>query len=206
MGTLPIALIIDDHATFGESFASLLKQQGIAMAEPVTSIPAALAYLAKQLPQILIIDITLQHRYEGLEFLSQIKSKWPKVKVICLTKHNNQLVCTQAYEAGAWAYFTKTAPLQETLSGISAVLSAESPLLAPSFKGHKYHFTPREREILAQLATGASNKELARALDMAEETAKVHMKTLLRKLGVRNRTQVAIFAYENGFWPATLEG
>ena len=205
MVALPTVLIVDDHATFGESFATLLTQEGLASVEAVTSIPAALAYLAHQKPDLMVIDITLQHRYEGLEFLGQVTSKWPTVKPVCLTKHNNELVCNQAYKAGAWGYFSKTAPISETLAGLRQVLREGTPLPKPSFKGHKHHFTPRECEILAQLATGASNKELAQALDMAEETAKVHMKTLLRKLGVRNRTQVAIFAYENGFWPSQVK-
>lgn len=204
MGSRSTVLIVDDHATFGESFKSLLIQKEGMLAEAVTSIPAALAYLTQHEPHLLVMDITLQQRYEGLEFLAMVQTKWPKVKTVCLTKHNNALVCQQAYEAGASGYFTKTMPIEQTLLGMRQVLSAAEPLPQPSFKGHKHHFTPREREILAHLATGASNKELALALDMAEETAKVHMKTLLRKLGVNNRTQVAIFAYENGFWPAPM--
>ena len=197
-------LIVDDHAAFGESFAAVLSERQIGQAKAVTSVPAALAYLAKETPHIAIIDISLSHKYEGLEFIRQLKSKWPQVKPICLTRHNNNLVCEQAYDAGVWAYFTKTAPLEETLEGIQQVQQATAPSTQPKLKATKYHFTPRECEILAYLATGASNKEIARSLEMAEETAKVHMKALLRKLDFKNRTQVAIFAYENGYWPDDL--
>ena len=198
---LPLIMILDDHAAFGQSFGQLLQHENFAKYEAVSSVPAALALLARTKPSLAIIDITLKQRFEGLDFLMQMTREWPHIKTMCLTKHANKMVCEQAFAAGTWGYFTKTAPVQETLEGIRHVLGAAKPLPQPSFKGQKPHFTPREQEILALLATGASNKELARSLSMAEETAKVHMKTLLRKLGVSNRTQVAIYAYENGFWP-----
>lgn len=194
-------LILDDHTTFAQSLGQLVQQQQIAQAEVVASVPAALAFLAHTTPDLVLVDITLKQRFEGLDFIKQLHEKWPQLKAACLTMHHNPLVCAHAYGAGAWGYFTKTAPLAETFEGIKTLLQATEPLQIPDLKAFLPHFTPREQEILTHLATGASNKELARSLCMAEETAKVHMKTLLRKLNLKNRTQVAIFAYENGFWP-----
>lgn len=202
MAHQPSILIVDDHETFAQSLAAQIGQQGLAQAYVAVSVPAALAFLGRTTPDLVLVDITLQERLEGLAFIRQLRQQWPAVKAVCLTMHQSSLFCEQAYDAGAWGYLCKTAPLAETFSGIRSALAAENPLPAPMLQNNqKYHFTPREKEILAHLATGASNKELAKTLDMAEETAKVHMKTLLRKLGAQNRTQVAIFAYENGFWP-----
>jgi len=194
-------LILDDHTTFAESLGQLMQHHRIAQADVAASVPAALAFLAHTTPDLILVDITLKQRFEGLGFIKQLHKKWPLLKTACLTMHHNPHMCAHAYAVGAWGYFTKTAPLAETFEGIKQLLQAPAPLQAPDLKAALPHFTPREQEILAHLAIGASNKELARTLSMAEETAKVHMKTLLRKLGLKNRTQVAIFAYENGFWP-----
>ena len=195
----PKVLIVDDHATFGQSLGELLSQHQIAEAFVVTSVPAALAFLGQQMPDVLLLDITLHTRFEGLDFLSKLTKKWPSLKVACLTMHNSQVICEKAYSLGAWAFFTKIMPLSATLEGIQALLNSDELLPEPKFKEAPQRFTPREKQILAHLAKGASNKEIAKKLSMAEETAKVHMKALLRKLDVQNRTQVAIYAYENGF-------
>jgi len=200
---MPIrVLIVDDHPVVRQGLRVLLEvQDGIEVTGEAGDGPTALARAAEQQPDVILLDLKLPG-LDGLAVLEQLKHT--TAKVLVLTSVTDPVAAGRAMREGAAGVLYKDVDPDALVRAIRAVhdghllLAAEAAgtLLQPvtgSGRGLDA-LTAREREVLAELAKGRSNREIARALHVAEKTVKAHVSSVLAKLGVQDRTQAALFA------------
>lgn len=209
---LPRVLIADDHDLAREGLRALLERSGAynVVAEARTG-EEALALAAEHSPDLALLDI----RYadggiDGLEVARRLAEAAPALGVVLITMHDSADYVRAAIGAGARGFLAKDAARDEVLAALAQVSAGRvafppalmrravtedraSPVLAAIKR-----LTPREREVLAALATGGTNKEIALSLGIMPGTVKTHVERLIGKLGVRDRTQAAILAVEFG--------
>lgn len=208
-------LLIDDHTLFRSGIHSLLQRY------PDFSVVGEAAdgvegiKRAKQLqPDVVLLDLNMPG-ISGLETLQLLLQDRPDVVVIMLTVSEDAEDLATALQSGARGYLIKNidadylvrairraaageAVVAEAMTAklVSRLLSGVPQAEAPS---ELDKLTPREKEILACLAKGESNKNIARTLDVAESTVKIHVQNVLKKLNLTSRVQAAVFAVERGF-------
>ena len=200
---MPIrVLIVDDHPVVRQGLRVLLEvQDGIEVTGEAGDGPAALARAAEQQPDVILLDLKLPG-LDGLAVLEQLKHT--TARVLVLTSVTDPVAAGRAMREGAAGVLYKDVDPDALVRAIRAVhdghllLSPEAAgtLLQPSAGPSRGldALTAREREVLAELAQGRSNREIARALHVAEKTVKAHVSSVLAKLGVQDRTQAALFA------------
>ncbi len=209
----PVARIViaDDHALAREGLRAMLERSGrfIVVGEAATG-EAALTLCAAHAPDLALLDI----RYgaggiDGLEAARQLAETAPGVAVIILTMHETPDYLRAAIAAGARGFITKDASREALLAALDQVRGGgvafppelmrralSVPDRAPALIALQ-RLTPRENEVLAGLADGRTNKEIAQRLGISPGTVKTHVERLIGKLGVRDRTQAAILAVEH---------
>ena len=159
------------------------------------------------------MDITLP-KMDGIEATRKIKKDHPEVKVIVLTMHVDDYHALEAIKAGASGYLTKNVTHEELAKAIKVVQNGDAsiyPAIAKRMmkelvslsegKGRKtttFGLTERQKEIVAQLCQGDSNKEIAEKLFITEKTVKSHLKYIFSKLNVSDRTQAVAYALRQG--------
>ena len=207
-GTIRV-LLVDDHAVVRRGlrgFLELLKDMDVVgEAENGRLAVAAADRLA---PDVVLMDL-LMPEMGGLEAIAAIKQSHPEIEVVAVTSFIEEEKVTSALEAGASGYLLKDAEAEEVAQAIRAAYHGEvhldpavSRLLAQRMRQRKTEepiepLTGREKEVLAQLAKGASNKEIAYELGITERTARTHVSNILGKLGLASRTQAALYAVEH---------
>lgn len=207
-------LLVDDHALFRSGVKSLLSKQ--AGFEVVGEAPDGLEGVkrARQLqPDVVLLDLHMPGT-SGLEALKLITQEVPSAKVVMLTVSEDGEDLVETLRAGAAGYLLKNIEVDTLVQSLRRAYQGDSVVSAEMtgklVRGLKTRapaagavsplsaLSGREREILGHLARGASNKEIARALDLAESTVKIHVQHILRKLGLHSRVQAAVFAVEQG--------
>jgi len=200
---MPIrVLIVDDHPVVRQGLRVLLEvQDGIEVTGEAGDGPTALARAAEHQPDVILLDLKLPG-LDGLAVLEQLKNT--TAKVLVLTSVTDPVAAGRAMRGGAAGVLYKDVDPDALVRAIRAVhdghllLAAEAAgtLLQPAAGPGRGldALTAREREVLAELAQGRSNREIARALHVAEKTVKAHVSSVLAKLGVQDRTQAALFA------------
>lgn len=203
-------LIADDHDLAREELRALLERDShyVVVAEARTG-EEALDLAAKNDPDLALLDI----RYagggiDGLEVARRLTQDAPAIGILMITMHDSADYLRSAIAAGARGFLAKDAARAEVLGALAQVVAggvAFPPTLmrravadnstGPVLAAIK-RLTPREREVLAELAEGRTNKEIAIALCITPGTVKTHVERLIGKLGVRDRTQAAILAVE----------
>ena len=201
---MPIrVLIVDDHPVVRRGLRALLEvQDGIAVAGEAGDGPTALALAAEHHPDVILLDLKLP-AMSGLAVLTELKARDAASKVLVLTSVTDPDSAGQVMRAGAAGLLYKDVDPDALVRAIRAVHDGHL-LLAPEAAGPLLRsvtwspgldaLTTREREVLAELARGRSNREIARALNVSEKTVKTHVSSVLGKLGVQDRTQAALFA------------
>ncbi|MDP1597231.1 MAG: response regulator transcription factor [Methylotenera sp.] len=208
-------LIVDDHTLFRSGIKLLLERQtGF---EVVGEAGDGLEGVkrAKQLkPDVVLLDLHMPGT-SGLEAIPLLREEAPLAQVIMLTVSEDADDLLEALRAGARGYLLKNIEMDFLLDSIRRAAAGESVMSAqmagkladtmrtPQSGSAKAEsslgkLTPREREVIAMLASGASNKEIARTLDLAESTVKIHVQGILRKLNLASRVQAAVYAVEYG--------
>lgn len=207
-------LIIDDHTLFRSGIKLLLqRQEGF---EVVGEAGDGLEGVkrAKQLkPDVVLLDLHMPGT-SGLEAIPLLREEAPQTEVIMLTVSEDAEDLLDALRAGARGYLLKNIETDFLLESIRRAAAGESVLssqmagrLADALRTVQKGVTgaagleklsPREREIIIMLARGASNKEIARNLNLAESTVKIHVQGILRKLNLASRVQAAVYAVEHG--------
>ncbi|MCD9144984.1 response regulator [Streptomyces albireticuli] len=210
-------LIADDQGMLREAFSVLLGAQPdidvVATAEDGAEAVARAEELA---PDVVVMDIRMPG-VDGIEATRRIASRpGTRTKILILTTFDLDAYVYEALRAGASGFLLKDASgiqLAEAVRVVArgeALLSSEltkrliaefartSPVAGRSAGVRVEALTDRETEVLTRVAQGLSNAEIARVLVVAEETVKTHVGRVLRKLGLRDRTQAAVFAYESG--------
>jgi DNA-binding NarL/FixJ family response regulator/class 3 adenylate cyclase len=202
-------LLVDDHAVVRRGlrgFLELLKDfDVVGEAENGREGVTAADRLA---PDVILMDL-LMPEMGGLEAIAAIKSAHPEIEIVAVTSFIEEEKVTAALEAGASGYLLKDAEAEEVAQAIRAAYNGEvhldpavSRLLAQRLRQRRDSepvepLTGREKEVLAQLAKGAANKEIAYELGITERTARTHVSNILGKLGLASRTQAALYAVEH---------
>lgn len=207
--------LIDDHNLFRSGVKALLSRQPDF--EVVGEAADGLEGLkrAKALkPDVVLLDLNMPG-ISGLEAVQLLRDELPKTEVLMLTVSEDAEDLMDALRAGARGYLLKNIDTEFLIDAVrraargEAVMSPQmtSKLVAGLQDGARrasaamaaeHPISPREREILVCLARGASNKEIARDLDLAESTVKIHVQNILRKLNLTSRVQAAVYAVEHG--------
>ncbi len=171
---------------------------------------AAVALAARERPEVLLMDIRMPG-IDGLEATRRIVASGGTTAVLVLTTFEIDEYVFDAMRAGASGFVLKRVPPPELIEAVRVVAAGESLLFPASTRGVIERFaarepgvtlpelTEREQEVLRALARGRSNGEIAAEMFLAVETVKSHVASILMKLGVRDRTQAVIAAYESGF-------
>lgn len=193
-------LIADDHPMVRDALASALGQAfdgaAIAMAGSLAQVQQALEREPET--DALLLDLDMPGM-DGLTGLALLRSDHPTVPIIVVSAAREAAVIRRAYEFGASAYIDKSASLEEIANTVRAVLDGE--IFAPaedvpvdSFAQRANQLTPQQWRVLALMIQGDQNKQIAYKLGVGEATVKAHVTVILRKLGVRSRTQAVIEA------------
>ncbi|HIA08124.1 MAG TPA: response regulator [Chromatiaceae bacterium] len=206
-------LIIDDHALFRFGIEELLSRRSIEVVAAVGDGAEGVRIALQTVPDIILLDMRMPGM-SGLEVLKALKEQGSEVPVAILTTSGDESDLVKALQAGARGYLLKDMEpddlprkLMEIVAGHTVVAPELAGVLARVVQGDAVvaqstdqpNLTPREYEILGHVAAGQSNKVIARNLDISEGTVKLHVKSILRKLGVRSRVEAAVLAVENNW-------
>jgi two-component system, NarL family, response regulator NreC len=204
-------LLIDDHAILREGLSALLNvESDLEVVGQVGSISEAVTIAGSLDLDLIITDIRLPVT-TGVQDIVELRARCPGARLLALTAHNSAESIRAAFAAGADGYMLKDATRFELIGAVRAVLAGQRHL-CPRSMAHVVHvyldepkapaapiaITAREREVLAMIANGQSNKGMARALDLSIKTIEKHRANLMRKLGLNNLADVTRFALESG--------
>jgi two-component system, NarL family, nitrate/nitrite response regulator NarL len=196
-------LLADDHDLVRETIAAFLQANGFDDVSVAPSIHDARAMLMASPFDLLILDYSMPGM-NGLESMGHMRADYPKMAVAILSGTASRDLAEAALRAGAAGFLPKTMTAKGMVAAIRAMGAGQTfmptDLLvsdAPQGEG-MLSLTRRETDVLRGLCAGKSNKEIARDLDLQEVTVKLHVKTLSRKLGARNRTHAAMIARDEG--------
>ncbi len=205
--------VVDDQALVRAGFRMILEAESdLVVAGEAADGEEAVARITADPPDVVLMDVRMPG-VDGIEATRRILGDpvHAAVRVIMLTTFDMDEYVYDALRAGASGFVLKDVPPEQLVDGIRAVHSGSS-LLTPSITRRMIEthlirpaavpppdsLTPREREILGLLGRGLSNAEIAEALVVSETTVKTHVGRVLMKLGLRDRVQAVIFAYESG--------
>ncbi|MGW4949001.1 response regulator [Streptomyces parvulus] len=209
-------LIADDQQMVRQGFTVLLNTQpDIEVIGQAVDGRDAVAKVAEQAPDVVLMDIRMPE-LGGIEATRLITGATPEIRVLVLTTFDLDEYVYEALRAGASGFLLKDASADQLAEAVRVVAAGDA-LLAPGItrrliaefsrlddrpraplKDRVGELTERETEVLALIAQGLSNAEIAPRLVVAEQTVKTHVGRILVKLGLRDRTQAAVFAYESG--------
>ncbi|MGC1462026.1 MAG: response regulator transcription factor [Terracidiphilus sp.] len=197
-------LLVEDNVLARTALRTVLSEteQICVVGEAVDGDEGLAMYRSIQ-PDVLLLDLNLP-RVSGFELITLLRAEFPKARIVVLSNYKGGEDIHRALRSGAVSYLTKDASGEEL---ITAILSADSgrrylPPQARDLLAERilvFELTSRESEVLACIARGMSNREIAAELGIAEKTARLHVSSVLSKIGVRDRTQAAIYALLHGF-------
>lgn len=202
-------LVADDHALFREALVSLLEAAGYEVIAQVGNGAAALEAARKLHPELMLLDIDMPVM-NGLEVLKQIKIEMPDTQVVMLTVSEQDEHLFEAARSGAQGYVLKDLNADqffELLDGLSrgeAAMTRQTTarlmrgMAAPANSKPGIALTDREVGLLTLVAQGLSNRAIAQELSVSENTVKYHIKNILQKLNVQNRTEAVTHAIGAG--------
>jgi DNA-binding NarL/FixJ family response regulator len=208
-------LIADDNELFREGLISLLSEcKSVDVVGQARDGWQAIEKTHILRPDVILMDVSMP-RMDGVVATERIKAEHPEVNIAMLTVSEEDEALFSAVRSGARSYLAKSISLDDLESAIQTIASGgtvvsphlahrlleEFAHLARDTKGapkETEHLTAREREVLELVARGASNKEIANRLVIAENTVKVHLRNILDKLQLRNRQQAAALAVQEG--------
>jgi len=209
-------LVVDDHTLFRRGLTALLGGDArFAVVGEAADAGEAQRHAASLQPDVILLDNHLPG-VNGVDALAGLREVAPQARVLMLTVSEDERDLAAALRGGAQGYLLKTADSDLLASAIERAVRGESTISpemtgklvtafqtlhtgrdasAPAPEADPIHsLSPREQEILSHIARGASNKEIARALDIAETTVKIHVQHILRKLKLSSRVQAAVYA------------
>lgn len=196
-------LLVDDHLVVRIGLRSLLETQSdmTILAEAAGGV-AAIGAFEKHRPDVTLMDLRMPDM-SGPEATAAIRRKSPSARVLVLTTYDNDEDIFRAVEAGAAGYLVKntdSGPLLETIRAVHAGTYKLPQAVADKLAQRRAapELTPRELEVLLLIVKGQANKEIAATLGLAENTVKNHVKMILEKLRVADRTQAATTALQRG--------
>ena len=196
-------LSVDDHPLLREGIAALIgNQSDMQLIGEASNGREAVEQFRKHHPDITLMDLQMPEM-SGIDAISAIRGEFPDARIIVLTTHAGDFQVSRALKAGARGYLLKGMLRQELLETIRAVHAGQKRLSAEVAAEIAEHatdnvLTPREMDVLRLVAEGNSNKEIAGKLSLTEETVKGHVKNILAKLGVNDRTHAVTIGLKRG--------
>ncbi|MBI1744216.1 response regulator transcription factor [Candidatus Acetothermia bacterium] len=211
-------LIADDHNLVRQALSQMLQTElDMTVVGEAANAEEAVARSKLLEPDVVLMDIHMPRGTEGIEATKRITEHSPSIKVIMLTMERQDEYLFESIKAGAKGYLLKNADSEELLQAIRAVAAGEAtlpPTIARKVleEFHRLseresqdkpyeHLTERERDILNLVGQGATNREIAQSLDIAEKTVRNRLSVIFDKLHINNRTQAALFAVREGLSP-----
>jgi NarL family two-component system response regulator LiaR len=204
-------LIVDDHAVVREGLRTFLElQDGIEVAGEAADGDEAVAAAERLGPDVILMDLVMPRR-DGVSAMRELRERAPRARVIVLTSFLDDGRLMPALAAGAAGYLLKDVEPSELARAVRGAHAGEA-MIDPTVAARLLQtlsdpqaraasgeqLTRREREVLALIVAGRSNKRIARELEIAEKTVKTHVGHVLAKLGVADRTQAALLALRSG--------
>lgn len=210
-------LLVDDHTLVRNGVASLLAARDIDVVGEAADGLEALEKARELHPDLILMDIKMPGS-NGLEATRLIKAEMPEIKIIILTVSDDDEDLFEAIKSGAEGYLLKNLRAEEFFELLAGVTRGEAAISPPMATKIIEEFarlktsgaeasqpdsepTVREIDVLRLVASGASNREMAFALDITENTVKYHLRNIMQKLHLRNRAQVAAYAVSKGLTP-----
>jgi DNA-binding NarL/FixJ family response regulator len=208
-------LVVDDQRLIRESIASLLSiQDGIEVVATAGDGAEAVTQASAHAPDVVLMDVRMPGM-DGVAAVSAVRAAAPSCRVVMLTTFDDEDYVVRALRAGAVGYLLKDLPARELAEAVrlahagvaqfdpAAVTRLVTALDRPAAPGPTpdpapVPLTPREVEVLRLLASGATNREIARRLYVSEGTVKNHVSRILTRLALRDRTQAALYARDHG--------
>ncbi len=202
-------ILIDDHPMLRKGVAQLIAlEDNLEVVAEASSGEEGITLAIEHQPDLILLDLNMKG-LSGIDTLNALKQAEVKAKVLMFTVSDSEIDVLQALKFGADGYLLKDSEPEELIEKINSALKGEmvlsSPLTqilvrslnSPSAINPIEKLTQREVEILKQIANGKSNKAIGNVLDITEGTVKVHVKNLLKKLGLKTRVEAAIWAMEH---------
>lgn len=210
-------MLVDDHAVLRDGLKNILGMESDiqVVCEAVNGIEA-LGKVEEFMPDVILMDINIPER-NGIEVTGLIKGIYPSIKILILTMYNHEEYFLSAIRQGADGYLLKDAPSDHVVDAIRAVAKGQS-VIHPSMTKKFLNFsspkkenvavekkesllTEREKDVLLCLVKGMNNKEIAQDLFISDKTVKIHVSNIFKKLEVKSRSQVVIYAVQNQLVP-----
>lgn len=203
-------VLVDDHRIVRKGLQRVLETyEDMLIVGEAANGEEALQHIEEWLPDVVVMDMLMPGGMDGVETIRRIYELAPSVKVVVLTSYADDARVVAALRVGAIGYVRKEADPELLVASIRAAAHGQS-LLDPVVANVLMHeliregrhtptLTEREQAVLRQLALGLTNREIAEALTITEETVKTHVGNILTKLQLAHRTQAAIYAIKKGF-------
>ena len=195
-------VIVDDHPIVREGLKAFLELQDFEVVGEADDTSSAFNLVRETEPELVLLDVQLPGE-NGLRLIPRLLALESPPKILMLTSFLEEDYLREALRLGASGFLVKHSGPDKLADALRAALRGELPLdpeavriLAQPFDDPLESLTLREREVLGHLAEGMSNKRIAAALGIAEKTVKVHVSSVLAKLGVKDRVQAALYAKE----------
>ncbi len=203
-------MLVDDHKMLREGIKQLLEfDPEIKVVSSAQTGKECLSLLEEEKPDIVLLDINLPDT-TGIKLIKDIKKRSKTIKVMMLTVHNEVEYLVDSLDGGADGYILKDSGADELIKAIKFIYNGEryiEPSLIPSLNARLVQLetetdmvkslTKREIQILSLLVSGKSNLDISEILKLSEQTIKNHVTALYKKIGVKDRTQAAVFAIRN---------
>lgn len=199
-------LVVDDHLVVRVGLKQLLEENNMEVCGEATTGAEALELVEKSKPDVVLLDIRMEGG-DGLNTLGRIKLDHPDLPILLFSAYDNPTYIARAVALGAAGYVVKDASRERLVECVQTAAKGESAwtreelrrvtgaLATPRLAGDiEVPLTQRESEVLRQMALGLTNKEIAKQLSISYETVKEHVQHILRKIGVSDRTQAAVWA------------
>jgi DNA-binding NarL/FixJ family response regulator len=199
-------LIVDDHEVIRMGLRVMLEGTQLKIAAEATTAVEALAAVKKSVPDVVLMDIRMEGG-DGLNALGRMKLDFEDLPIVLFSAYDNPTYIARAVALGAAGYVLKSAPREKLIGVLDIAVTGESAwtreelrrvtgaLATPRLSQDiEVPLTQRESEVLRQMALGLTNKEIAKMLGISYETVKEHVQHILRKIGVSDRTQAAVWA------------
>ncbi|KAA5545295.1 response regulator transcription factor [Roseiconus nitratireducens] len=199
-------LVVDDHLVIRMGLRAMLEGTDLNVVEEASNAAEALAAVEKSVPDCVLLDIRMEGG-DGLNTLGRLKLDHPDLPIVLYSAYDNPTYIARAVALGAAGYILKSAPRERLVDALTTAVNGESAwtreelrrvtgaLATPRLSQElDVPLTHRESEVLRQMAQGLTNKEIAKMLGISYETVKEHVQHILRKIGVTDRTQAAVWA------------